>query len=48
MSRDFQNEQKFIYVLPTNPFFRQTEFRQNKFRPPFLQNISLVLVSVHA
>ena len=23
MSSDFRNEQKFIYVLPTHPLFRQ-------------------------
>ena len=42
MSGDFQNEQKFIYVFPTHPLFRQ--------KNPIVfakYSTSFVLVSVH-
>ena len=51
-----RNEQKFINILPTHPFFRQLIYViyilnicyiQILKKTPFLQNIPLVLVSVY-
>ena len=50
MSGDFQNEQKFIYVLPTHPLFRQYSFSfssctiSNKYATSFLQNFEFTNV----
>ena len=46
---DFQNEQKIIYVLPTHSFFRQEIYVRypDSQKNTFLQNIPLVLISVH-